>query len=246
MKSSHIRRLFLDFFVAQGHREVPSSSLVPADDPDAAVHQRRHGAVQAHVPGPGAAGLRARHHLPEVRAGRRQAQRSRAGGPHHAASHLLRDARQLLVRRLLQARRDRVRLGVRHQPAVPRDLTGPASRHRAPHRRRGARALAGDLGPARRPDLRPGRQGQLLADGRHRPVRAVLRDLRGSGGGATALAVLGLRFRTRSSSGWPRQAGSSRSGTSSSCSSTARPTARSRRCPSRRWTPARDSSGSRR
>ena len=33
MQSSKIRRLFLDFFVAQGHREVPSSSLVPADDP---------------------------------------------------------------------------------------------------------------------------------------------------------------------------------------------------------------------
>jgi alanyl-tRNA synthetase len=33
MKSSQIRRLFLDYFVAQGHREVPSSSLVPADDP---------------------------------------------------------------------------------------------------------------------------------------------------------------------------------------------------------------------
>jgi alanyl-tRNA synthetase len=33
MQSDTIRRLFLDFFVAQGHREVPSSSLVPADDP---------------------------------------------------------------------------------------------------------------------------------------------------------------------------------------------------------------------
>jgi alanyl-tRNA synthetase len=33
MQSSHIRRLFLDYFMAQGHREVPSSSLVPADDP---------------------------------------------------------------------------------------------------------------------------------------------------------------------------------------------------------------------
>jgi alanyl-tRNA synthetase len=33
MQSSEIRRLFLDFFVARGHREVPSSSLVPADDP---------------------------------------------------------------------------------------------------------------------------------------------------------------------------------------------------------------------
>jgi alanyl-tRNA synthetase len=33
MQSTTIRRLFLEFFVAQGHREVPSSSLVPADDP---------------------------------------------------------------------------------------------------------------------------------------------------------------------------------------------------------------------
>ncbi|HEX5635103.1 MAG TPA: alanine--tRNA ligase-related protein, partial [Gemmatimonadales bacterium] len=33
MKSSQIRRRFLDFFVARGHTEVPSSSLVPADDP---------------------------------------------------------------------------------------------------------------------------------------------------------------------------------------------------------------------
>jgi alanyl-tRNA synthetase len=33
MQSATIRRLFLDFFVDKGHREVPSSSLVPADDP---------------------------------------------------------------------------------------------------------------------------------------------------------------------------------------------------------------------
>ena len=33
MQSATIRRLFLDFFIAKGHREVPSSSLVPADDP---------------------------------------------------------------------------------------------------------------------------------------------------------------------------------------------------------------------
>ncbi|HET6797570.1 MAG TPA: alanine--tRNA ligase [Gemmatimonadales bacterium] len=33
MQSGTIRRLFLDFFVSRGHREVPSSSLVPADDP---------------------------------------------------------------------------------------------------------------------------------------------------------------------------------------------------------------------
>jgi alanyl-tRNA synthetase len=33
MEAARIRRLFLDFFVARGHREVPSSPLVPADDP---------------------------------------------------------------------------------------------------------------------------------------------------------------------------------------------------------------------
>src|SRR5216684_935542 len=33
MQAAAIRRRFLDYFVARGHREVPSSSLVPADDP---------------------------------------------------------------------------------------------------------------------------------------------------------------------------------------------------------------------
>jgi alanyl-tRNA synthetase len=33
MKSATIRRRFLEYFAARGHREVPSSSLVPADDP---------------------------------------------------------------------------------------------------------------------------------------------------------------------------------------------------------------------
>jgi alanyl-tRNA synthetase len=33
MQSGEIRRLFLEFFVSRGHREVPSSSLVPGDDP---------------------------------------------------------------------------------------------------------------------------------------------------------------------------------------------------------------------
>src|SRR5579859_3038331 len=33
MKAAQIRRQFLDYFVGQGHQEVPSSLLVPADDP---------------------------------------------------------------------------------------------------------------------------------------------------------------------------------------------------------------------
>ena len=82
---------------------------------------------------------------------------------------------------------------------------GPAPRHRPPHRRRGARALAGDRRVARPPHLRSGRQGQLLADGRHRALRAVLRDLRRSGVAGRA----GLRTKSchrRSSSGSPRRA----------------------------------------
>src|SRR5882672_527605 len=33
MNSAAIRRLFLDYFATRGHTEVPSSPLVPADDP---------------------------------------------------------------------------------------------------------------------------------------------------------------------------------------------------------------------
>ncbi|HCO42632.1 MAG TPA: hypothetical protein DIT63_00770, partial [Gammaproteobacteria bacterium] len=33
MKSTEIRRSFLDFFASQGHQEVPSSPLVPHGDP---------------------------------------------------------------------------------------------------------------------------------------------------------------------------------------------------------------------
>ena len=224
MQSSRIRRLFLDFFVAQGHREVPSSSLVPGRRPDAPVHQRGHGAVQAHLPRPGAAGLPPCHHVPEVRAGGRQAQRSRTGGPHHAAPHLLRDAGQLLLRRLLQARRDRASPGSSSPAEVPRYCRRAPPGHGPPYRRRGARALARDRGAARPPDLRAGRQGQLLADGRT-PARAA-RAPRSTSTSSGAPATRPPRSRRPSSRSSPRPAASSRSGTSSSCSTTARPTVR--------------------
>ena len=130
MKAAVIRRRFLDYFAERGHREVPSFIARPRGRSYAAVHQRRHGAVQAHLPGPGAPRLRAGHHGPEVRARRRQAQRPRAGGPHDPASHVLRDAGELLVRRLLQARCDRIRLGVRDQPEVARHRPRAAAGHR--------------------------------------------------------------------------------------------------------------------
>ena len=79
-----------------------------AERPDPDVHQRRHGAVQERLHRPGDAPLHARRHVAEVRARRRQAQRPRQRRLHRAPPHVLRDARQLLVRRLLQgARRSR-------------------------------------------------------------------------------------------------------------------------------------------
>ncbi len=50
-----------------------------------------------------------------MRARRRQAQRSRQCRLYRAPPHLLRDARQFLVRRLLQGARHRARLGADHQ-----------------------------------------------------------------------------------------------------------------------------------
>jgi hypothetical protein len=149
--------------------------------PHAAVRQRRDGAVQEGLPrhGGGAGRKAARHHGPEVRARGRQAQRPRAGRSHCSAPHLLRDARQLLVRRLLQARRDPLRLGAAHREGRAGDRSRAAARLRALQRRRGLRALAGDRRPAARADLSTRGQGQLLADGRHRSLRAVHGDLRG-------------------------------------------------------------------
>ena len=113
--AAEIRELFLRFFEERGHRRVASSSLVPAERPDAALHQRRDGPVQGRLHRPGEARLHARHHLAEVRARRRQAQRPGERRLHRPPPHLLRDAGELLLRRLLQGGRHRLGLGVRDQ-----------------------------------------------------------------------------------------------------------------------------------
>ena len=110
--------------------------------PDAAVHERRHGAVQGLLPRQGQARLRARREQPALRARGRQAQRSRERRLHGAPPHVLRDARQLLVRRLLQEGRDPLRLGFRDGHAE--DRSEAPHGHGLRDRRRGVRPLAQD------------------------------------------------------------------------------------------------------
>ena len=110
-----------------------------------------------------------------VPARRRQAQRLRGGRPDAAPPHVLRDARQLELRRLLQARGDPLGLGL--PDPRPRDPRRPPGGHDL-HGRRGRLRRSGATRSACRPsgwrrwgDVDNGDDKQLLADGRHR-VRA--------------------------------------------------------------------------
>ena len=89
---------------------MASSPLVPRNDPtlmftNAGMVQFKNVFTGIRDPA-----LPARRHLPKVRARGRQAQRPRQRRLHRAPPHLLRDAGQLLVRRLLQGARHRARL----------------------------------------------------------------------------------------------------------------------------------------
>jgi hypothetical protein len=150
--------------------------------PDADVHQLGHGPVQGRVPGRRQAQLRARRLGPGLPARRRQAQRPGERGLHRAPPHLLRDAGQLELRRLLQARIAHLGLRAADQglQAAGREALG----HRLHRGRRGLRHLDEGNRPAARARRAHRRQQgralhvrQLLDDGRHRPVRPVLRDL---------------------------------------------------------------------
>ena len=110
MTSKEIRASFLKYFERHGHRIVASSPLVPHDDPTLLFTNAGMNQFKDVVPRQGDARLHARDHRAEVHARQRQAQRPRQRRAVVPAPHLLRDAGQLLVRRLLQARGDSVRL----------------------------------------------------------------------------------------------------------------------------------------
>ena len=114
-----------------------------------------------------------------------------------------------------------------------------AVRQRLPRRRRGGRAVEAGRRPARRPHRPAGHEGQLLVDGRARPVRPVLGDPHRPR----------ARVRRRPATGRPATATWS-SGTSCSCRTSAaragsrRTTRSSASCRARTSTPAWVSSGS--
>ena len=126
-------------------------------------------------PAASAADLQPRRHLAEMRARRRQAQRPGECRLHRPPPHLLRDAGQFLLRRLLQGPRHRARL----EPgdARIRPAGGPAAGHRLCRGRRGGGALAENCGPAGEPHPAHPDLGQFLGDGRHRPLRPLLGNL---------------------------------------------------------------------
>ena len=97
----------------RGARAPGGEELAPRapERPHPPLRERGDEPVQGRLPRAGEAGLHPRRLLAEVRPRRGQAQRPRERGGDRAPPHLLRDARQLLLRRLLQEGRDRVRLG---------------------------------------------------------------------------------------------------------------------------------------
>ena len=178
MTSAEVRARFLEFFRERGHTVVPSSSLVPGQRPDAAVHQRRHGPVQGRVPRQGAARLRARGEL---------SQRCvRAGGKHNDLENVGYTARHHTFFEMLgnfsfgdYFKREAIRFAwdfVTGTLGIPtRSACG--SRCYEDDDEAAEHLGRGDRRADRTRVHAPGREVELLGHGRHRSLRPVQRDL---------------------------------------------------------------------
>ena len=171
---NEIRSNFLAYFAREGHEIVPSSPLVPRNDPTLMFTNAGMVQFKNLFTGLEKRPVFARGHRAEMRARRRQAQRPRQCRLHRAPSHLLRNARQFLVRRLFQGARHRACLEAGDQRV--RRTGRQADGHGLYRRRRSLQAVEEDRGAAGQQDRPDRRLGQFLGDGRHRAMRPVLGD----------------------------------------------------------------------
>ncbi len=104
LSSAAIRRAFGEFFEARGHLAPPPASLVPAGDPSVLFTTAGMQQFKPYYLGVDTPPAAAADHLPALLSHLRHRERR----AHRAPPDLLRDARQLLDRRLLQARGDRL------------------------------------------------------------------------------------------------------------------------------------------
>ncbi len=218
MKSSEIRQKFLDYFASKGHTIVASSSLVPHEDPTLLFTNAGMNQFKDVFLGFDKRPYTRAHDFAKMRARRRQAQRSGERRLHRASPHLLRDAGQLQLRRLLQARCDQLCVGVAHGGVQA--AQGQTLRHRVCRGRRSLRHLdqrdgpdTGARDPHRRQQGRALRLRQFLDDGRHRPLRSLHRNLLRPRRTYPRRIARSRRKKTATAT--------SKSGTTCSCSSTA-------------------------
>ena len=236
MTAAEIRERFLAFFEARDTCASRRFARPSAGRSIRAAHDRRDAAVQALLPGRAGASAPAADVGAEVLPDPGHRER----GADRSAPHFLRDARQLLLRRLLQAGGGRVRLGAlpRQGFGLPADdiwVTRLRRRRRARHRPRpgGDRVLGRWASP---------RSGSCTSAARDNFWQA---GPVGPCGPCSELYLdRGVAFGGPTTGPATTRTASSSSGTSSSCSSSCTRTDRRRRCRRRTSTPASGSTAS--